>query len=99
MIETLFIVNAPNPKPKEATPRSVLPSPNVENRVLDPKKSQNIAILLRALNVTIEEVCEALFEGICLLYGYKLDYAFILKRYLRQFSILLVSFPYLYMYF
>ncbi|XP_015865605.2 formin-like protein 1 [Ziziphus jujuba] len=63
MIETLFIVNAPNSKPKEATPRSVLPSPNVENRVLDPKKSQNIAILLRALNVTIEEVCEALLEG------------------------------------
>lgn len=94
MIETLFIVNAPNPKPKEATPRSVLPSPNVENRVLDPKKSQNIAILLRALNVTMEEVCEALFEGIWL-YGYKLDYAFSLKRYLRQFSILLVSCPYL----
>jgi hypothetical protein len=36
---------------------------NQENTVLDPKKSQNIAILLRALNVTIEEVCEALLEG------------------------------------
>ncbi|KAJ1418054.1 Formin, FH2 domain [Sesbania bispinosa] len=34
----------------------------LENRVLDPKKSQNIAILLRALNVTIDEVCEALRE-------------------------------------
>lgn len=34
-----------------------------ENRVLDPKKSQNIAILLRALNITIDEVCEALREG------------------------------------
>lgn len=64
MIETLFVVNAPNPKPKETTPRSVLPPPNQEDRVLDPKKSQNIAILLRALNVTIEEVCEALLEGI-----------------------------------
>ncbi|KAF4373917.1 hypothetical protein F8388_007823 [Cannabis sativa] len=62
MIETLFVVNTPNSRPKESTPRSVLPSPNSENRVLDPKKSQNIAISLRALNVTIEEVCEALIE-------------------------------------
>ncbi|KAG5412389.1 hypothetical protein IGI04_008708 [Brassica rapa subsp. trilocularis] len=34
-----------------------------ENRVLDPKKSQNIAILLRALNVTREEVSEALLDA------------------------------------
>ncbi|XWS75969.1 hypothetical protein CRYUN_Cryun01aG0136900 [Craigia yunnanensis] len=59
MIETLFVVNTS----KQTTPSSVLPSPNQENRVLDPKKAQNIAILLRALNVTVEEVCEALLEG------------------------------------
>lgn len=64
MIETLFVVNTPNTKSNQTTPRTVLPSPNQENRVLDPKKAQNIAILLRALNVTIEEVCEALLEGI-----------------------------------
>ncbi|KAA8550508.1 hypothetical protein F0562_002192 [Nyssa sinensis] len=63
MIETLFLVNTPNSNTKEPTRRSVIPSPNQENRVLDPKKSQNIAISLRALNVTIEEVCEALLEG------------------------------------
>ncbi|XVF72349.1 hypothetical protein PTKIN_Ptkin12aG0114500 [Pterospermum kingtungense] len=63
MIETLFVVNMPNSKPKQTTPRSVLPSPNLENRMLDPKKAQNIAILLRALNVTVEEVCQALLEG------------------------------------
>ncbi|KAF2289034.1 hypothetical protein GH714_024292 [Hevea brasiliensis] len=63
MMETLFVVNTPNPKPNQPTPRSVIPSPNQENRVLDPKKAQNVAILLRALNVTIEEVCEALLEG------------------------------------
>lgn len=34
-----------------------------ENSVLDPKKSQNIAILLRALNVTQEEVSKALLDG------------------------------------
>ncbi|KAK9282555.1 hypothetical protein L1049_005476 [Liquidambar formosana] len=63
MIETLFVVNSSNSNSKETTRRPVLPSPNQENRVLDPKKSQNIAISLRALNVTIEEVCEALSEG------------------------------------
>eukprot|EP00268_Persea_americana_P032899 TRINITY_DN3253_c0_g1_i1.p1 TRINITY_DN3253_c0_g1~~TRINITY_DN3253_c0_g1_i1.p1 ORF type:complete len:947 (-),score=227.69 TRINITY_DN3253_c0_g1_i1:424-3264(-) len=63
MIETLFVCNPTNLTPKEMTRRMVLPSPNQENTVLDPKKSQNIAILLRALNVTKEEVCEALLEG------------------------------------
>ena len=63
MIETLFVVNTPNSKPIQSTPHSVLPSPNQENRVLDPKKAQNIAISLRAFNVTVEEVCEALLEG------------------------------------
>lgn len=67
MIETLFIVKTPTLNPKEMTRRPVLPSQSQENRVLDPKKSQNIAILLRALNVTVEEVCEALLEGILLL--------------------------------
>ncbi|XXG44865.1 hypothetical protein AAC387_Pa02g0104 [Persea americana] len=61
MIETLFTCNSANSLPKET--RSVPPWPNPENRVLDPKKSQNIAILLRALNVTKEEVCEALLDG------------------------------------
>ncbi|PWA40619.1 formin, FH2 domain-containing protein [Artemisia annua] len=67
MIETLFIVKTPNSNNSNetsATKRQILPSPTApENRVLDPKKSQNIAILLRALNVTIEEVCDALLEG------------------------------------
>ncbi|KAJ8748151.1 hypothetical protein K2173_000559 [Erythroxylum novogranatense] len=62
MIETLFVVNNPTTKP-QVTPKIVLPSPNQDNWVLDPKKAQNIAILLRAINVTIEEVCEALLEG------------------------------------
>jgi len=64
MIETLFVVNTPNPKGKDAATNSVSHPPNQEERILDPKKSQNISILLKALNVTIEEVCEALSEGI-----------------------------------
>lgn len=63
MIETLFTANSSNLNSKDGITRLVQPVLNQENRVLDPKKSQNIAILLRALNVTIEEVCEALLEG------------------------------------
>ncbi|KAL2238472.1 UNVERIFIED_CONTAM: Formin-like protein 1 [Sesamum indicum] len=65
MIETLFVVNTPKPTPKETNRWQVLPPPGQDNgnRVLDPKKAQNIAILLRALNVTVEEVCEGLLEG------------------------------------
>ncbi|KAM7271421.1 hypothetical protein ACFE04_030635 [Oxalis oulophora] len=73
MIETLFVVNNSTPKPTQTTPRPVFPSSNQEDRVLDPKKSQNIAISLRALNVTIEEVCEALSEAV-------LDVPFAFKR-------------------
>lgn len=63
MIETLFVVNTPNSNAKDSVRRPILPSPNHENRVLDPKKAQNIAISLRALNVTVEEVSDALAEG------------------------------------
>nr|GMD99828.1 formin-like protein 2 [Ipomoea batatas] len=59
MIETLFVVNFS----KDRNKQPLMPVLNQENKVLDPKKSQNIAILLRALNVTVDEVCEALLEG------------------------------------
>lgn len=32
-------------------------------QIIDTKKAQNLSILLRALNVTTEEVCDALQEG------------------------------------
>lgn len=63
MMESLFGCNSANSVPKEPTRKSVLPPVERENRVLDPKKSQNIAILLRALNVTRDEVSEALLDG------------------------------------
>ncbi|XAR57664.1 hypothetical protein NMG60_11025905 [Bertholletia excelsa] len=63
MIETLFMVNSSSSAPKDSTRRNISVMTNQENRVLDPRKSQNITILLRALNVTIDEVCEALSEG------------------------------------
>lgn len=63
MIETLFVSNSTWRSSKNGTkgPNSSLCSQ--ENKVLDPKKSQNIAIMLRALNVTKEEVCKALLDG------------------------------------
>lgn len=63
MIETLFPANSLNMNAKNTVRCQNLPDTNQENTVLDPKKSQNIAILLRALNVTVGEVCEALVEG------------------------------------
>lgn len=63
MMESLFGFNANSSDKKETTQKSVLPPVEKENRVLDPKKSQNIAILLRALNVTRDEVVEALLDG------------------------------------
>uniref|UniRef100_A0A803M5P2 Formin-like protein n=1 Tax=Chenopodium quinoa TaxID=63459 RepID=A0A803M5P2_CHEQI len=63
MIETLFKANGPGIATKDGPRRSILPLMDEEYRVLDPKKSQNIAILLKALNVTEGEVCEALLEG------------------------------------
>ncbi|XP_060192383.1 formin-like protein 6 [Lycium barbarum] len=63
MMESLFGCNSANSVPNEATRKSVLPPVERENKVLDPKKSQNIAIMLRALNVTKDEVSEALLNG------------------------------------
>ncbi|XP_076949924.1 formin-like protein 6 [Bidens hawaiensis] len=63
MMESLFGCNSGGPAKKEEPRRSVLPPVVKENRVLDPKKSQNIAILLRALNVTRDEVADALLDG------------------------------------
>ncbi|KAJ0239820.1 Formin-like protein 2 [Hirschfeldia incana] len=61
MIETLF--RAPSSKARDVGNAGVVQSVNQENQFLDPRKSHNIEILLRALNVTADEVCEALVEG------------------------------------
>ena len=62
MIESLFGYSDKNPagnkvlSNKDDSPQLV--------RILEPKKSQNLAISLRAMNIKSEEVCEALMEGI-----------------------------------
>ncbi|BFG29416.1 hypothetical protein CerSpe_156890 [Prunus speciosa] len=63
MIETLFGYNAAeknkNERKKESTSQD--PSPHFI-QIINPKKAQNLSILLRALNVTVEEVCDAIRE-------------------------------------
>ncbi|KVI02697.1 Actin-binding FH2 [Cynara cardunculus var. scolymus] len=61
--KSLFGCDSGGSGKKDDGRKSGIPPAIQENRVLDPKKSQNIAILLRALNVTQEEVSEALLEG------------------------------------
>eukprot|EP01018_Ginkgo_biloba_P024379 Gb_11092 [translate_table: standard] len=64
MIESLFGYNpTATVKSEVAKPSAALPSSRKMDQILDPRKSQNIAILLRALNVTREEICDALMQG------------------------------------
>lgn len=65
MIETLFGYNADNKNKnkKEIKKDSSQDPSNTIIQIIDPKKSQNLSILLKALNVTIQEVCDALLEG------------------------------------
>lgn len=68
MIETLFGYNAvdKNNGQRQKESSSQDPSPQFV-QIIDKKKAQNLLILLRALNVTMEEVCDALYEGAFLL--------------------------------
>ncbi|XP_076908149.1 formin-like protein 1 [Bidens hawaiensis] len=68
MIETLFMAKsssivAPNHSTNEPMVRPMAAEMTNKNRVLDPHKSRNIAILLRAFNLTIDEVCECIVQG------------------------------------
>ncbi|KAF5823151.1 putative formin, FH2 domain-containing protein [Helianthus annuus] len=67
-IETLFRAKssstvAPNHSTNEPVVRPMAAEMTQRTRVLDPHKSRNIAILLRAFNLTIDEVCECILQG------------------------------------
>ncbi|CAL0303823.1 unnamed protein product [Lupinus luteus] len=64
MIETLFGFNAvdKNNGQRQKGSSSQDPSPQYI-QIIDKRKAQNLLILLRALSVTMEEVCDALYEG------------------------------------
>lgn len=61
MIESLFGYNLQNSMKNDET-KSKTPSPS--KHVLEPKRLQNITILSKALNVTAEQVYDALMKGI-----------------------------------
>jgi len=61
MIETLFGYNKNKTEHKKES-SSQDPSPQYV-QIIDSKKAQNLSILLRALNVSTEEICDALNEG------------------------------------
>lgn len=64
MIESLFGYSSTNKiKADRKNELASNDSPSQYVQILDPKKSQNLSIFLRALNVTIEEVCDAVLEG------------------------------------
>ncbi|KAG1368232.1 hypothetical protein COCNU_14G007000 [Cocos nucifera] len=64
MIETLFGYSSADKYNSEGKKESLLKDASPRYvRILDPKKSQNLAISLKALNVRIEEVCDALWEA------------------------------------
>ncbi|KAH7522858.1 hypothetical protein JRO89_XSUnG0094500 [Xanthoceras sorbifolium] len=60
MIESLFGYNIQGSMKNDET-KSKTPSPS--KHVLEPKRLQNITILSKALNVTAEQVCNALMKG------------------------------------
>ncbi|XWS42389.1 hypothetical protein CRYUN_Cryun16bG0010300 [Craigia yunnanensis] len=60
MIESLFGYNIQNSMKNDET-KSKTPSPS--KHVLEPKRLQNITILLKALNETADQACNALMKG------------------------------------
>lgn len=62
-MESLFGYTTAEKNKNERRKDSSFDSPQHYIQIIDAKKSQNLAILLKALNVTTEEVCDALKEG------------------------------------
>lgn len=60
IIATRFALNASTTVKKEAGKSS---APVIKRGPIDSKKAQNIAIQLRALNISTQDVCDALLEG------------------------------------
>ncbi|KAI3804771.1 hypothetical protein L1987_26574 [Smallanthus sonchifolius] len=64
MIETLFGYNATDKNKDHTRKNSASQDPTFQYiQIIDPKKAQNLSIQLKALNVTTEEIRDALKEG------------------------------------
>lgn len=64
MMENLFGYNkVENNKNDESTKKKPARDAPKYIQIIDSKKAQNLSIMLKALNVTTEEVCDAIQEG------------------------------------
>ncbi|ONK61099.1 uncharacterized protein A4U43_C08F26240 [Asparagus officinalis] len=63
MIETLFGYRSEEKRKAEGRKGSVLNDPSQYIQLLEPRKSQNLAISLKAMSVKVDEVSDALMEG------------------------------------
>ena len=71
-IESLFGYNAADKAKNDRRKEASALEPAVQYiQIIDRKKAQNLAILLRALNVTTEEVADALREGDSLCFSHR----------------------------
>lgn len=61
MIESLFGYNQQDPMKNGDTSNK---SPSPSKHILEAKRLQNLTILLKALNLSAEQVCEAIEQGI-----------------------------------
>lgn len=65
MIESLFGYNNMDKNKIDRKRELASLDPSIQHvQIIDSKKAQNLSILLRALNVTTEEVIDALQEGL-----------------------------------
>lgn len=63
MIETLFGYRSDDKRNTDGRKGSILNEPAQYIQLLEPKKSQNLAISLKALNIKVDDVADALMEG------------------------------------
>ncbi|XP_020971567.1 formin-like protein 5 [Arachis ipaensis] len=63
MMESLFGYNAAQEKSKPGMKKESREQTPQYIQIIEPKKAKNLSILLKALNVTLEEVRDALLEG------------------------------------
>jgi hypothetical protein len=88
MIESLFVSNSTRRPSKIGANGNMC---SQENKVLDPKKSQNIAIMLRALDVTKEEVCKALLDGEITAIPRSVSISAVIEGFICLFSLTIIS--------
>ena len=64
MMEDLFGYTSNNHKTENSSKKNQAAKEALQfTQIIDPKKSHNLSILLKAVNVTTQEVCDAIQEG------------------------------------